>query len=978
MKASRTVLLLALSVVAMGVGALFQATGALHGGELSAVDARFHLRGAQAPPTDVVIVGADTKTLSAQPDDRPPFNRARHAKVIEELTKAGASVIAYDFQFTTASDDPDADGALYDAVQAAKRRIVLATGDVSPRGETEILGGAESLQATGATPADNRYLLDDSGTADAGIEDAEGTRIRRMPFSLSHLPSLPMAAAGMYLGHSVKTSGRDAWIDFPGPPGTIPVLSFDDVERGRFDAAAVKGKIVVVGATAVAADDQLATSTSGGGLMSRAEVDAASIQTALRGFPLRAAPTWLDWLFALTLGLVAPLLALRFRVAIAFAAGLLATVLFLVAAQLAFGQDSIWAIVPPLAAALTGMVGTLLISHPIESPAVNRILDRLTPRGGNQRARRLRALLLLTAALSVVTLALVADAAKLLRSADYSTIDLRFSLRGAQPPRNDVVVVGIDDRTLNTKPKPTYPLGRELYATVIRNLTKAGASTIAIDVQFTEESPKPKSDAQLIEAVHDARKVVLSTTENETSGLTSVFSFGKGLAYSRGIPAITLVVKDSDGRVRRMLFSKQKLESFPMAAAEAQAGHRIVTPEGRTAWIDYAGKNLTIKTLSFLDIQRNQFNPADVRGKVVVVGGTASALQDQHNTSTTRNFLMAGPEIQANSIATALEGFPLHEAAWWVDVLLVIAVGVAAPLAGLRFGVRAAVAIGALVVAVFLVGAQFAFQQSDTIVTVVYPLAAGLAGILLTGAIHGLTVAFEREQARDAFARFVPEAVVDQVLADADGVRLGGVRGEATVMFSDLRGFTSFSETLEPERVIESLNRYLTEMSEAILDHGGTLVAYMGDGIMAVFGAPLKQSDHADRALEAAREMLARMDGFNGWLREQGLHDGFKMGIGLNSGPVMSGNVGSERRLEYTALGDTTNTAARLEGMTKGTPHQLFISDTTKQTLTRPADDLVAVGEAEVRGRKAKVLLWSLKDAPEPATPAVPGATVEA
>ena len=117
------------------------------------------------------------------------------------------------------------------------------------------------------------------------------------------------------------------------------------------------------------------------------------------------------------------------------------------------------------------------------------------------------------------------------------------------------------------------------------------------------------------------------------------------------------------------------------------------------------------------------------------------------------------------------------------------------------------------------------------------------------------------------------------------------------------------------------------------------------------------------------------MDGFNGWLREQGLHDGFKMGIGLNSGPVMSGNVGSERRLEYTALGDTTNTAARLEGMTKGTPHQLFISDTTKQTLTRPADDLVAVGEAEVRGRKAKVLLWSLKDdadadSPQPSPPA--------
>jgi adenylate cyclase len=141
----------------------------------------------------------------------------------------------------------------------------------------------------------------------------------------------------------------------------------------------------------------------------------------------------------------------------------------------------------------------------------------------------------------------------------------------------------------------------------------------------------------------------------------------------------------------------------------------------------------------------------------------------------------------------------------------------------------------------------------------------------------------------------------------------------------------------------------------------------MGDGIMAVFGAPLAMDDHADRALAASRDMLDRLEGFNDWLRAEGLHEGFKMGIGLNSGQVMSGHVGSERRLEYTALGDTTNTAARLEGMTKGTPHQLYVSDTTYQALTRPAEDLVAVGEVEVRGRKAKVRLWSLRDGDEPA-----------
>jgi adenylate cyclase len=182
-------------------------------------------------------------------------------------------------------------------------------------------------------------------------------------------------------------------------------------------------------------------------------------------------------------------------------------------------------------------------------------------------------------------------------------------------------------------------------------------------------------------------------------------------------------------------------------------------------------------------------------------------------------------------------------------------------------------------------------------------------------------------------------------------------------MFSDLRGFTSFAESLPVERVIEVLNIYLGEMSAAILDNGGTLVAYMGDGIMAVFGAPIGQPDHADRALTAAREMLGpRLATFNSYLRAEGLGEGFRMGVGLNSGHVMSGNVGSERRLEYTAIGDTTNTAARLEGMTKGTPHQLFMSQATVDLIRSQQDDLVLVGEFEVRGRTQKITLWSIED----------------
>jgi adenylate cyclase len=169
---------------------------------------------------------------------------------------------------------------------------------------------------------------------------------------------------------------------------------------------------------------------------------------------------------------------------------------------------------------------------------------------------------------------------------------------------------------------------------------------------------------------------------------------------------------------------------------------------------------------------------------------------------------------------------------------------------------------------------------------------------------------------------------------------------------------------LPAPRVIEVLNVYLSEMSEAIMNHGGTLVAYMGDGIFAVYGAPIEQADHADRAVAAAREMLTeRLPRVNAWLREQGMSDGFRMGIGLNSGTFMSGNVGSERRLEYAAIGDTTNTASRLEGMTKGQSHYLFFSDTTREALTREIDDLVFVDEFEVRGRQGKVKIWSVEAA---------------
>jgi adenylate cyclase len=323
---------------------------------------------------------------------------------------------------------------------------------------------------------------------------------------------------------------------------------------------------------------------------------------------------------------------------------------------------------------------------------------------------------------------------------------------------------------------------------------------------------------------------------------------------------------------------------------------------------------------------------------------------------------MPGPEIHANAYRTVAAGFPLKDSPAWLDIALIVVLGAIAPLASIRlrlWGVTAAVVAGLI----YMVATQLAFD-SGWILSFTYPLAAILLTSVGALAVHYVTEAFERARVRDMFSRFVPESVVGDVLEQADGARLGGVGRHATVMFSDLRGFTSFAEQLEPDQVIRILNRYLTAMvDDAIIPHGGTLVDYMGDGIMAVFGAPIEMEDHADRALAAARDKLEELEKFNEWMHEEyGFDKSFRMGIGLNSGRVMSGNVGSEKRLAYTAIGDTTNTAARLEGMTKGTDFMLFMAESTKQALSTEPDDVAFVGEYEIRGRVERLVIWSVED----------------
>lgn len=550
---------------------------------------------------------------------------------------------------------------------------------------------------------------------------------------------------------------------------------------------------------------------------------------------------------------------------------------------------------------------------------------------------------------------------------EAQSVDARFGVRGTQSTPEEIVVVGVDDETFSELPNRRWPFPRSLEARVIRTLTEDGAKAIAIDIQFTEQTT-PKQDNALIGAVAGAPGVVLSTTETNKRGESRIFG-GEEVVHELGARAgDTVVPVESGGTTRKMYYEFGGLTSFAVAAAEATTGERISPSQFESdgkAWIDYRGGPDTFRNVPFSRVLRGKVPASVFRGKTVVIGATAPSLQDLHATSTTGDTLMSGPELQANAIWTAVHGFPLSSSATVVDLILILLLAAAPAAATLWLKPPPALAVAVALGLAYALAAQLLFS-AGTIVPFVYPLLALVVSALGALAANYLITSFERQRVHDTFARFVPEAVVadvlDRVSDDEGDLRFGGVRRECTVLFSDLRGFTSFAEELEPDRVIEVLNRYLEEMSDAIMDNGGTLVAYMGDGIMAVFGAPIEQEDHADRALAAAREMLkVRLPRFNEWMKAQGLGDGFAMGIGVNSGTVMSGQVGSERRIEYTAIGDTTNTAARLEGMTKGSGHQLFVADSTKAALRGDAVELQIVGEQEVRGRTHTITVWTLR-----------------
>lgn len=381
-------------------------------------------------------------------------------------------------------------------------------------------------------------------------------------------------------------------------------------------------------------------------------------------------------------------------------------------------------------------------------------------------------------------------------------------------------------------------------------------------------------------------------------------------------------------------------------------------PFAGTYMINFRGGVRSIRTVSYYQVLRGTVPPEFLRDKIVFVGAATPDLEDHFATPFLPLGPMPGVELHAHAALTLLRGDALHVP----HPLLTILIIVITALVTAFIGGRTSAGVGFLAAAgtvVLLSGyAVWAFNARDVWFQAVPPMASVLLSYTLINAYRFAVEERERRRVQNVFGRYVSQDVVEQILATGGDVPLGGVRQPVTVMFSDIRGFTSLSERLNAEAVVTLLNEYFGAMADVIFEQRGMIDKFMGDAIMAVFGAPLPANDDALRAVTAAVEMRKRLLQLRDEWKAEGT-DALDSGIGINTAEVIVGNVGSEERMDYTVIGDGVNLAARLEELSKEYGGGILIAESTYAHV-RDHVEVQSLNAVAVRGKTEPVQIYKV------------------
>jgi adenylate cyclase len=605
----------------------------------------------------------------------------------------------------------------------------------------------------------------------------------------------------------------------------------------------------------------------------------------------------------------------------------------------------------------------------------------------------------------------------LLDQLELKTYDMRLRALPKIAPKH-VTIAAIDEKSLARLGR--WPWSRATLAELVRKLDQQGARVIAFDVFFPERE-SAKADGQFASAIGSSGKVVLGTVfflnpddvrnigaKTLESGLRAITPQAIADIRIAGDPAAKFympevygaitninelqasaihtghvnVLQDPDGAVRRApLVLRHDGRYFPAFDAQvarvflakdisldlAEYGvaglsfgaREIPLDEDGRLLVRYRGEDGTFDRVSIADVLEGKADAALLRDRVVLIGNTAQGIGDMRVTPYGR--LFPGVEVRANIIESLLEGDVLHRPDWmrYVDVAGMLLIGII--MVGLlgRLGVAGAGILAAALFAAYLFAATALFRSEGLWLNIVYP--SLLIALLFTSAtlVHYFFAFSEKRYLKLAFQHYVPPAVVDGLVSGADRLRLGGEKRELTVLFSDIRGFTTLSEAMDPEELVKLMNEYFTAMTDKVFEHRGSLDKYIGDAVMAVYGAPVAEPRHAALACRTALDMLTVLDELQiGW-RARGL-PAIDIGVGINTGPMIVGNMGSANRFNYTVVGDSVNLASRIESSNKAYGTNILISEYTYEVVKDEFPYAREIDNIRVRGRTQPVRLYEL------------------
>ncbi|MCL2049956.1 MAG: adenylate/guanylate cyclase domain-containing protein [Defluviitaleaceae bacterium] len=537
-------------------------------------------------------------------------------------------------------------------------------------------------------------------------------------------------------------------------------------------------------------------------------------------------------------------------------------------------------------------------------------------------------------------------------------------------PLEHIIIVGMDERSINEI--GTWPWPRFYMADAIEKLIEMEAAAIGINVLYDVYGISGEHDEALVDVASRTDRLVLAASGVLDDSLTAIEYFlpFDELAAVASAGHINVEPDSADGVLRRALTALKYGDiteySLPMEVYRvycrvmgiADTTEAIPFDKHGQFLIDYTAKPRGYTVLSFWGLINDEYHPAMFKDAIVLIGPYAQGIgSGNFPTPLDRKTPMYGVEINANIIQNMLVGRYKQEVVWWQDLLALCLFGLVAAVFLHKLKPVPSLVLTVALIAVYLAGAKLAYVQLDMIFRMGDAVGFFIVAFIGNLALGILAEQHEKNHIHGLFGRYVAPEVVSELMSGGVDIQLGGVEKEVTVLFVDIRGFTAFSEANPPDKVVSMVNRYLALTSRSIQEHGGTLDKYIGDATMAVFNAPNDLPNHALQAV------------LTGWAMKQGavslqqeiLRDygvDLQFGIGINTGMAVVGNMGSEFRMDYTVIGDTVNTAARLESNAqKG---QVILSDATYQ-LVKDYVEVTDLGVLNVKNKKVGIQIYNLE-----------------